>query len=228
MSKWTDRALAALRRDHQLHIVPMVPKVSKADPVASFGTIGAIGTGVPGSEDSLQAKWTDQALVALHREHQLDIVPIVPKVSKADPVVIGDGSEFEDRLEKRRAHLEFDAGLPRSWAEPFARLLCSGPPGDFDPARWQQVTDAALIFCDQWAAKAHALGWKLDEVIGMDPIAPAARHDRKGLVPSFRARRPRCRDRRRRRRCPDGSRVETTILPQCQSLRGGSAVGIEV
>jgi hypothetical protein len=54
MSKWTDRALAALRRDHQLHIVPMVPKVSKADPVASFGTIDAIGTGVPGSEESLQ------------------------------------------------------------------------------------------------------------------------------------------------------------------------------
>jgi hypothetical protein len=67
-------------------------------------------------------------------------------------------------------------------AEPFARLLCSGPPGDFDTVRWQKVTDAALIFCDQWAAKAHALGWKLDEVIGMDPIAPAARHDRRGLA----------------------------------------------
>jgi hypothetical protein len=37
-------------------------------------------------------------------------------------------------LEERVAvHLEYRAGLPRSWAEPFARLLCSHPPGDFDP-----------------------------------------------------------------------------------------------
>jgi hypothetical protein len=29
-----------------------------------------------------------------------------------------------------------------------------GPPGHFDPVRWQRVVDAGLIFADQWGAKA--------------------------------------------------------------------------
>jgi hypothetical protein len=102
------------------------------------------------------AKWTP--VIAANKP------AIVEELSRLEPGHVGD-------WEERAAHLEYDAGLPCAWAEPFARLLCSGPPGDFDPVRWQQVTHAALIFRDQWAAKAHALGWKLDDVIGMDPIA---------------------------------------------------------
>jgi hypothetical protein len=84
--------------------------------------------------------------------------------------------------EERAAHLEYDAGVPRSWAEPFARLLCSDPPGDFDPVRWRRVVDAGLIFADKWAADAYRLGWTADDVFGLHPVAPAARHDCKGIA----------------------------------------------
>jgi hypothetical protein len=95
------------------------------------------------------------------------------------------GRAFSENMadwEERAALLEYDAGMPRPWVEPVARLLCSGPPGDYDPVRWQKVTDATLRFLDQWAAVAYALSWQLEEIIGMDPVASAARHDRKGLA----------------------------------------------
>ncbi len=81
----------------------------------------------------------------------------------------------------RSASLEHDAGLPHEWAEPLARLLCRAPPRGFEPHRWASVVEGASIFAEQWAAKACALGWSAENVFGLDEIAPAARHDRKGV-----------------------------------------------
>ena len=81
----------------------------------------------------------------------------------------------------RAASLE-SAGLPRAWAEPFARLLCGAPPRGFDPSRWASVVEGASIFAEQWAAQAFALEWSAEDVFGLDDIAPARRHDRKGLT----------------------------------------------
>jgi hypothetical protein len=59
--------------------------------------------------------------------------------------------------EERAAHLEYDAGLPRTWAEQFARLLCSRPPGDFDAVRRRRIVDGGLKFADQWAPRPIGL-----------------------------------------------------------------------
>jgi len=83
--------------------------------------------------------------------------------------------------ETRAASLEA-AGLPIDWAEPFARLLCGGPPRGFDPAYWASVVEGAAIFAPQWAAQAFRLGWLAAEIFGLDENEPAARHDRKGVV----------------------------------------------
>jgi hypothetical protein len=95
------------------------------------------------------------------------------------------GKAFSENIgdwEECAAHLEYDAGLPRDWAEPIARLLYSGPPGDFDPVRWQRILDGGLKFADQWGAKAYQLGWQADDIFGLHPTAPAARNDRKGIA----------------------------------------------
>ena len=84
--------------------------------------------------------------------------------------------------DERAAILEYEAGLPRSWAEQFARQLVKGPPGDFSPVRWQAAIDGALVFADQWAVKANRLGWSVDDIFGLHPIAPAARYDCRGLA----------------------------------------------
>lgn len=84
--------------------------------------------------------------------------------------------------EERAAILEYEAGLPRSWAEYFARQLVQGPPGDFSPVRWQAAIVGALRFADQWAVEAHRLGWRVEDVFGLHPTAPAARWDCRGLA----------------------------------------------
>lgn len=82
----------------------------------------------------------------------------------------------------RAASLEHDDGLPYEWCEPFAKLLCGGPPRGFDHAYWLRVLPGANAFADEWAAHAHALGWAPEEAFGLDKLKPAARHDRKGLA----------------------------------------------
>jgi hypothetical protein len=100
---------------------------------------------------------------------------VIEELSRLEPVHVAD-------WEERAAHLEYDAGLPRSWAEPFARLLCSRPLGDFNPTRWQRVVDGALIFIDEWGAEAYRLGWTAEDILGLHATAPAARNDCKGIA----------------------------------------------
>jgi hypothetical protein len=85
---------------------------------------------------------------------------------------------IDERLEERAAHLEYDAGMPRSWAEPFARLLCSNSPAGCTAERWQCTVDAALTFADKWAAEAYKLGWTAEDVFGLHPL----RHPPPGMT----------------------------------------------
>jgi hypothetical protein len=110
----------------------------------------------------------------------------VPALAKHKSEILAALSEPDlavvETWEERAAHLEYDAGLPRSWAEPFAKILCGIAPGDFDEGRWRRVIDGGMIFADAWAAKAFALGWRPEDVFGLHPFAPAARSDVKGLA----------------------------------------------
>ena len=80
------------------------------------------------------------------------------------------------------AIMEADAGVPRRWADYLAQLSKGPPPGDFQERHWQAVIDGALLFADEWAGRACALGWSPHELFGMDAVAPAARVDRRGLA----------------------------------------------
>jgi hypothetical protein len=81
-------------------------------------------------------------------------------VAKWKPVLVDNKAAIIDELsrqdpttwEERAAHLEFDTGLPREWAEPFAKMLCGNPPDGYTADRWQQIVDNGLIFADQWGA----------------------------------------------------------------------------
>jgi hypothetical protein len=42
--------------------------------------------------------------------------------------------------------------------------------------------DFAGIFLDQWGCEAERLGWRADELFGLDPLAPMGRYDRMGLI----------------------------------------------
>lgn len=92
---------------------------------------------------------------------------------------------IETDFEERAAIVEYQAGVPREWAEGYARLLCLPPPPGIRPERWQQIIDDGGRFLDEWADKANRLGWTTLEVFGISPRAPEHRLDMRGLVPAL-------------------------------------------
>ena len=88
-----------------------------------------------------------------------------------------------ERFEERAAIIEFDAGVPREWAEGFARLCLMPRHPDFMEERWQRLIDDAGMFLDRWAVQVAAMGWTTREVFGVDDRKPYARLDQMGLVP---------------------------------------------
>lgn len=95
------------------------------------------------------------------------------------PVPVADEDDFEERA----AIIEQGAGVPREWAEGFARLDTERPPGDVPARRWLSFVDDAGRFLDGgWANRAAALGWGPLELFGADRLKPFARVDKMGLV----------------------------------------------
>jgi hypothetical protein len=74
-----------------------------------------------------------------------------------------------DALEERAALVQYEASVPRGWAEGFARLDRSMPPESFSVTRWQQIIDDGGRFLDRWSSTADALGWDPASVFGLKP-----------------------------------------------------------
>jgi hypothetical protein len=87
-----------------------------------------------------------------------------------------------DTFEERAAVVEYDGGVPREWAEGFARLCQMSRPAAIPPARWVELVDNAGRFIDGWAVQAAALGWNAADIFGCHREAPLARYDLQGLV----------------------------------------------
>ncbi len=96
------------------------------------------------------------------------------RVNTVDPLA--------DDFEERAALAEIGAGVPREWAEGYARLQVIRPPTGIAVWRWQQVIDDAGHFLDRWATQAAALGWKTLDVFGVHGAKPVERFDAAGLV----------------------------------------------
>lgn len=91
-----------------------------------------------------------------------------------------------DIFEERAAIIEDGAGVPRRWAEGFARLDIAGRPPDFTEKAWRQLIEDGGRFLDRWASEAARLGWTALDVFGVHPAAPSTNYDAIGLVPLIR------------------------------------------
>lgn len=85
-------------------------------------------------------------------------------------------------LEERAAIIEGD-GVPRDWAEGFAKLCTMSRPAAYPQRRWEQLLNDGGLFLDQWRRQVVALGWTHTDVFGVCPAAPETRLDGMGLVP---------------------------------------------
>ena len=159
MGEWLAKALASLEAvpTDQGFGVPLVPIESPTRPS------GTIGTGFTGSGFDLGRDTEDSA-------------------SPGPSTPIGAPNTEAD-FEERAAIIEDGSGVPREWAEGFARLDLSNRPRGFTVERWRQLIDDGGRFLDRLGSKALSLGWKAEDVFGVHPTAPSARYDLMGLVP---------------------------------------------
>jgi hypothetical protein len=92
------------------------------------------------------------------------------------------GDIDREAFEERAGIIEYDAGVPREWAEGFARLCQMPRPAAILPARWRELVDNVGVFIDSWAVRAASLGWNAADIFGCHRQAPLARYDLQGLV----------------------------------------------
>ena len=76
---------------------------------------------------------------------------------------------WSEREDERAAIVEFEAGIPRAWAEAFARHDPNCPFGDVSPERWQRyIDDMGRLLDAGLTEKASAFGWSPFDLFGCD------------------------------------------------------------
>jgi hypothetical protein len=112
-------------------------------------------------------------------------VELTERRSVSDVRAIGaDSPELiqGDDLVERSAIIEEGAGVPREWADGFARLCSMAIPEGVPVHRWRQLIDNAGRFIDCFAVQAHQLGWDTASVFGCHPHRPDARLNLQGMI----------------------------------------------
>jgi hypothetical protein len=89
-----------------------------------------------------------------------------------------DTDAWSDIEEERAAIFEYDGGMPRAWADGFARLDPGNAPADVPPKQWLRLIDDCGHFLDLgWAACAAAFGWRSLDLFGCHRERSFARLD---------------------------------------------------
>lgn len=87
-----------------------------------------------------------------------------------------------DAFEERAAIIEYEASVPRGWAEGLARLDQTVRPPEIDAEAWRQLIDDGGHFLDKWGGKADRLGWSAVDVFGVRSVQPHAGYEAAGLA----------------------------------------------
>jgi hypothetical protein len=102
---------------------------------------------------------------------------------RPEPAPAAQANNWSEVEEERASIVEYDGGVPRTWAEGFARLNPSNPPDDVPRWPWSRFVDDCGRFLDGgWAARAVALDWGPLDLFGCDRERPFGRVDHLGLL----------------------------------------------
>jgi hypothetical protein len=91
--------------------------------------------------------------------------------------------QIEQQLDlvEREAIALNEGGVPAVYVAAFAAIQCRRPKG-VPTERWNRFINDAGVFLDKWGGLAERLGWKDEDLFGLDRNAPMARYDRMGLI----------------------------------------------
>jgi hypothetical protein len=164
---WRDRLA---QRDRAARVNANSAKSAVSPLTRAFGTIGTIGNAglaekraaecaVPKLDDDAHGYFVEST------PNWCSIGGVVSTGSADEHDLAPDSSGSTDDRNERAPHDEYGAGVPRAWAEGFARLDPNCPPLD-----------------DGWAGKAAAFGWGPLDLCGCSREHPFPRIDHAGLL----------------------------------------------
>ena len=120
------------------------------------------------------SRWLGRALAQMALQEGVPKSPKSPKSGSSGH--FGDFGSFgtgpEHDLDERIAIAEIDGGVPAVFAEGFARLQLTPPPG-LSVEQWLLAVDDAGRFLDAFGAQAAALGWIADDLFGQHGLVLA-------------------------------------------------------
>lgn len=88
----------------------------------------------------------------------------------------------QEGFEERAAIIEYQAQIPRKWAEAFARIDLMRKPHSISAEDWQRVVDGTGKLLDGHISVLVQHGWSIADIFGCHPVAPVRRYDVKGLL----------------------------------------------
>jgi hypothetical protein len=99
---------------------------------------------------------------------------------KAEIIALLDPAARDEGTPSSAAIAGHDHCMPRAWAEALAKLSRQRrPPDDVSYRQWDQLRGDFTHFCEHWAGRAEALGWRPRDLLGWDPqnpYSPIAKH----------------------------------------------------
>lgn len=100
----------------------------------------------------------------------------------ADVPLVPLSTPLTETFEERAAIIEYDANIPRIWAEAFARMDCSPKPLQLTPSCWQRIKNATGVLLDNHIHALIAHSWQVADIFGCHPVAPEGNYSVMGLV----------------------------------------------
>ena len=182
---WRDRLA---QRDRAPRANAISAKSAVSPLTGAFGTNGTNGNaglseeraaerGVPKLDDDAHEYFVEST------PNCRSIAGVISTDSADEHDLAADSSRWTDDQNERAALVEYGAGVPRAWAEGFARLDPNCPPGAVAPEQWRQyIDDCGRFLDDGWAGKAAAFGWGPLDLFGCNREHPFPRIDRVGLL----------------------------------------------
>jgi hypothetical protein len=123
----------------------------------------AVAAGVRVAVDGKDLVWEaasepPAALLKALARHKADIIALLDPA--ASRVVPSNAAIADDRI-------------PGVWTDALAKLSRQRrPPDDVSYRQWDQLRDDFTRFCERWAGRASALGWRPGDLLGWAPRYP--------------------------------------------------------
>jgi len=112
------------------------------------------------------------------RQHKVEVIALLRQRLPFYQNAIDVHEEFEQRA----AIIEHDAGIPREWAEAFARMDCCQRPAQISDKAWQNIKHYTGLLLDRHIHDIIRRGWEVAEIFGCHYAAPERRYDAMGVL----------------------------------------------